>query len=86
VIVVDQGGTSDSSPPFPEPGPTIAKADLGDLGDATMLLTSSEAVIRADRPEAKFVRVRGTVALSDLVDIARSLQARPEGQITPLGT
>ena len=84
VVVVDQGGSSDGTAPFPDPGADAATLELGDVGRATVLLTGSEVVLRVDQDASKFVRVRGSVSRDELVTIGRALRAVPEGTIVPL--
>ena len=85
LLVVANGGTSDRSPFIPQPDEEDA-VDLGDLGTGEVVVGLRQHEVRVGLAGGRFVRVWGTIAVEDLIEVARSLQASndPDGEVTPI--
>jgi hypothetical protein len=85
-LLVANGGTSNRSPLFTsgEAAETVDLAAIG-LGTADLLRGLRQSEVRASLPGGRFVRVYGSLAVDDLVSLARSLRANDTpGQVTPI--
>lgn len=82
-VAVFNGGTEDESEPFG--GDRRARrADLGAPGRGETVVSLSGAEARVDLGEGRFVRVFGTLSVDRLIALARQLEPRTGGSITPL--
>ena len=85
-VMIANGGTADRSALF-ESGDAAETADLTSigLGVADVLHGLRQAEVRVGLPGGRFVRVYGSLAADDLVDLARTLVPNDEpGTVTPL--
>jgi hypothetical protein len=80
VIGVDQGGTLRGSPPF-RVDESQAVIDAGQLTHGELLLTGQGAELRFLTGGGHYVRVFGTVAIDDLLTVARQLHQVPGGEL-----
>ena len=83
IIVVDQGATLGGVPAFPEQ-PGAAKLDLGAVGSATVLPWLGGNELRVSRPNGHYVRLAGTVPVSELAAVGRDLHPVEGGQLVVL--
>lgn len=72
IVVLDQGGTLGGLEVY-TPDPDNRLVELPGLGSAEIVVSLNATEIRVQRPGGKFVRVLGTLAPDDLLDVARSL-------------
>ena len=80
VIIVDRGSTLGGVPPF-APDPTSEKVDVGTLGTGEMIKSLLLSNVRIALPNGHYLRVVGTVAAPQLVDLLRQLQPQPGGEL-----
>jgi hypothetical protein len=79
ILVIDQGATQGDAP-FAD-DPNAKEVDGGELGDGELLYSLFASEARFKMPGTRFVRVRGTLPPSDLVDIARTMEGVPGGPL-----
>jgi hypothetical protein len=79
VLVIEQGATQGSEPFGPDRNARDVKA--GKLGRGELRYSMSASEVRFLTGGTRFVTVRGTLAPSKLLAIARSLRGRPEGPL-----
>ena len=80
VLVIDQGASRGGNEPFAE-DPNARVVGAGDLGRAELIYSLRASQVRALTGGPRFVRVRGTLAPSRLLAIARSLEATKGGPL-----
>lgn len=73
LLVVENGGVSSGDQAFGTAQGSIS-VDLGDLGEGELLVGLWENAVRIDLGEGRFVRVRGTLTVDDLLAVARALE------------
>jgi hypothetical protein len=74
VLIVDQGGTLGQVPPFGVDPRGEAINDLGEVGVAGELVREPYgAEVRVLIPPGRFVKVRGTLPVDELLEVVRSL-------------
>jgi hypothetical protein len=76
LLFLDQGATESGAPPFDDRS-TIGSVDLEGIGPAVLAVDLRIAEVRLVRPEGGFVRVAGTVAPDELVELAGDLELLP---------
>ena len=79
ILAIDQGATQ-GEPPFGD-DPNAQEIDGGELGDGELLYSLFASEARFKREGTRFVRVRGTLPPSELVEIARTLEGVPGGPL-----
>ena len=82
-VVVDQGGTLRGVDPFPAPAEGATTLDLGPLGRAEVFVSLRMNELRLLRTGGRYLRVYGTLPITELEAFARTLEERPGGQLTP---
>jgi len=75
VIAVEQGAVSESGRPF-EPHPDGERVDLGALDIGEVITDGRGTEVRVSYTDGSFVRVWSTLPRQDVLDLARSLEAR----------
>lgn len=81
-VAVFNGGTDDQADPFADDPRARPVEFASRLGESVVSLAGAE--VRADLGEGRFVRVYGTVAVDELVALARRLEPKTGGTITPV--
>jgi hypothetical protein len=79
VLVIDQGSTQGSVPFAEDPGAKDIRA--GDLGKGELRYSLRESEVRFLTGGVRFVRIRGTLPPSRLLDVAGSLEAVEGGPL-----
>ena len=79
VLIVDQGATQ-GDPPFGE-DPNARRIETDELGEGELLYSLFASEARFKLEGTRFVRVRGTLEPSDLVEIAQMLEGVPGGPL-----
>ena len=79
VFTIEQGATQGATPFGDDPNAQVVKA--GELGKGELLYSMVASEARFLTGGARFVRVRGTLAPSKLLEIARSLEGVPGGPL-----
>ena len=84
VVFIERLSPGRDGKALPDDGPDGERIDAGEIGRGQLIygLRTSEVSVATER--GRVVRVRGTLAPSRLLEIARSLRPRPEGPLTPL--
>lgn len=84
MLVFDQGVTFDGNDAF-QPQPHGERLELGDLGEAELLVRGAGTEVRVNHDEGRFVRLVGTLDPRRLLEVARSLgPVEGSGEILPL--
>jgi hypothetical protein len=78
VFVIDQGGTQSTTPFETDPNSRIV--DVGEY-EAEIRYALRESEVRFRTEGTAFVRVRGTIEASKLLEVARSLEKVPGGEL-----
>jgi len=78
-VIVDQGATSGGPVPFDTGRPT-STVELGELGQAEVVLDLRANEVRVRLPDNGFLRVIGTRPPADLVALARQLRLVPKSE------
>lgn len=84
IVVVDRGGSLDGTDVIETPA-DATPVDLDDLGTGHLVITPQGASIEAELGGGRFVRVSGTVAVDELVALARGLREVEGGELVPTG-
>lgn len=79
VLVIDQGATQ-GDPPFGE-DPDARQIETDELGEGELLYSLFASEVRFKLKGTRFVRVRGTLPPSDLLEVARQLEGVPGGPL-----
>lgn len=83
LIVVDRGATLGGVAPFAAE-PRAQSIDVGSLGTGELIRSLLYANARVAMSNGHYLRVVGTVAPNQLVDLLRQLQPQPGGELTYL--
>jgi hypothetical protein len=78
--LVDRGGTGGGADPFVAP-PPAARADLGALGQAEVILGMTGSEVRIDQGGGHYLRVSGSLPADQLLDVMRHLAPQPGGEL-----
>ena len=72
LLVLEQGGSSGGGAPFP-PHPDAEPVDVGALGRGEVVSDGRGTEVRVVLGDGSFVRVSGTLAPAEIIEVARSL-------------
>ncbi|HEX7166779.1 MAG TPA: hypothetical protein VF230_07350 [Acidimicrobiales bacterium] len=81
VLLVEQGATLRAVDPFPPIGEGAETIDLGPLGTAEVIVSLRMSELRVRRRGGAYVRVIGTLAVTELEAVARALAEQPGGEL-----